>query len=206
MGTQAGGRSASSAIVTIPNALSFARILFIPVFVGLIVHEGTEAAGILLFAAVAATDWVDGYIARRTNTVSELGKLLDPTADRLVIAAGLIALVAAGAFPLWAALLILVRDAAILLAGLVLLVTRGGRIEVRFIGKIATFVLMMAVPGIGWSHFDVPLAAAAGALGWLSFGVGIVDYYVATVLYIGDLRRAFAVPAKRRGGGRDGVP
>ena len=206
MDPQTGDRSASSAIVMIPNAISLARILLIPVFFGLIVHEGTEATGILLFAAVAATDWVDGYIARRTDTVSELGKLLDPTADRLVIAAGLIALVAAGAFPLWAALLVLVRDAAILLAGLALLVARGGRIDVRFIGKIGTFVLMMAVGGIGWSHFDVPLAAAAGALGWMSFAVGIVDYYAATVLYIGDLRRAFAEPAKRREGGRDGVP
>lgn len=206
MDTQGRGRSSSSAIATIPNALSLARILLIPAFVALIVHEGTEGAGIVLLAVVAATDWVDGYIARRTDTVSELGKLLDPTADRLVIAAGLIALVAAGAFPLWAALLILVRDAAILLAGLVLLVTRGRRIDVRFIGKIATFALMVAVPSIGWSHFDLPLAAAAAALGWLSFAVGIVDYYSATVLYIGDLRRAFAEPARRRGGGSDGVP
>ena len=60
-----------------------------------------------------ATDWVDGWLARRTSQISELGKILDPTADRLAIAAGLIALVVRGVFPPWAALLVLVRDAVI---------------------------------------------------------------------------------------------
>ena len=72
-----------------------------------------------------ATDWVDGYVARRTGQVSELGKVLDPVADRLAIAAGLIALVVRGVFPLWAALLILVRDVAVLVAGAALLCATG---------------------------------------------------------------------------------
>jgi cardiolipin synthase len=146
----------------------------------------------LLFGFVASTDWVDGYIARRTNQVSELGKILDPTADRLAIAAGLIAMVVRGAFPLWAALLILVRDGLILLAGLVLLATRGGRIEVRYIGKVATFGLMMGIPLVAWGALGQPFPATALALGWTFFGVGIVEYYAATWLYAGDLRRAFA--------------
>ena len=66
---------------------------------------------------MVATDWVDGLVARRTGQVSELGKVLDPTADRLAIAAGLIAFVVRGVIPLWAALLILVRDAVVLIAG-----------------------------------------------------------------------------------------
>ena len=71
----------------------------------------------MLFGVVVATDWVDGSVARRTGQVSELGKVLDPTADRLAIAAGLIAFVVRGVFPLWAALLILVRDVVVLIAG-----------------------------------------------------------------------------------------
>lgn len=189
-GSPAGG--VTSRVLTIPNLLSLARVLLIPLFVWLIVREGSEAAGLLLFGMVSATDWVDGYVARRIGQVSELGKLLDPTADRLAIAAGLIAMVVRDAFPLWAALLILVRDGLILIAGVVLLVARRGRIDVRFIGKVATFSLMAGVPLVAWGSFELPLAAAATTLGWTLYAVGIVEYYVATVLYIGDLRRAFA--------------
>ncbi len=182
----------SSAVFTIPNLLSFLRILLIPVFVSLIVHHPTTTAGLIVFAGVVATDWVDGWIARRTGQVSELGKVLDPTADRLAIAAGLIALVVRGAFPLWAALLILVRDAAILIAGASLLIGRGVRLEVRFIGKAATFMLMMAIPWVSWGNLGLPLADAALVAGWASFAVGIVEYYVAAGVYAADIRRSLA--------------
>ena len=195
MSTEPAGGS-TSAILTIPNLLSFLRILLIPLFVWLIVHRGTEAAGLLLFGGVAATDWIDGYISRRTHTVSELGKLLDPAADRLAIAAGIVAMVVRGAFPLPAALSILVRDAGIVVAGGVLLMARGKRIEVRFIGKVATFTLMAGAPLVAWGNLDLALAVPAKAVGWTLCAAGIVGYYAATALYVGDLRRAFA--------GRDG--
>jgi cardiolipin synthase len=183
---------ASSAIVTVPNLLSFLRILLIPVFVALIVHRPTTAEGLILFSAVAATDWIDGWVARRTGQVSELGKILDPAADRLAIAAGLIALVVRGVFPLWAALLILGRDAAILIAGALVIAGTRIRLEVRFIGKVATFTLMMAIPWIAWGNLDLPLAEAALVAGWATFAVGIAEYYVAAGAYVGDLRRARA--------------
>jgi cardiolipin synthase (CMP-forming) len=179
----------SSRILTVPNLISFVRILLIPVFVWLLSRHGSEAAGLLLLGAVVSTDWVDGQVARRTGQVSELGKLLDPVADRLAIAAALITLVVRGAFPLWAALLILVRDGAILVAGLFLL-RKGARIDVRFIGKVATFALMFAVPAIAWGNFGLALAAALRALGWIAFAIGIVEYYVAAAMYVEDFRRA----------------
>ncbi len=182
---------ASSALLTLPNALSASRIALIPVFVWLIVHRGTELGGLLLFAGVVATDWVDGAIARRTGTVSELGAVLDPTADRLAIGAGLIALIVRDAFPLWAALLILVRDALILLVGGALLLRRV-RLEVRFLGKVATFGLMTAVPLVAWGSFGFAFAPSALALGWCVFAVAIVESYAAALLYVGDLRRALA--------------
>ena len=182
----------SSAVLTIPNLLSFLRILLIPVFVVLIVHHPTTTAGLIVFSVVVATDWVDGSVARRTGQVSELGKVLDPTADRLAIAAGLIALVARGAFPLWAALLILIRDAAILIAGAFLLIGKGVKLEVRFIGKVATFMLMMAIPWVSWGNLGLPLADAALVAGWASFAVGIVEYYVAAGAYARDIRRGLA--------------
>ena len=178
-------------VLTIPNVISFLRIAMIPVFVALIVDPDTRRAGLVLFVVVVATDWVDGSLARATGQVSDLGKVLDPVADRLAIAAGLIALVVADAFPLWAALLILVRDATVLIAGLVLLSKRRARIEVRHLGKVATFSLMAAIACIAWGSLGYPLAPAALACGWAFYAVGIVEYYVATVLYVGDLRRAW---------------
>jgi len=184
----------SRRVLTVPNVLSLARILLIPVFVLLLLHHGTEAPGLILLGFVVATDWVDGVVARKTNQVSELGKWLDPIADRVAIAAALITLVVRGAFPLWAALLILVRDGLILAAGVVVLV-RGHRIDVRFIGKVATFSLMFGVPAVAWGNFGLAIAAAARALGWAAFGVGIIEYYVAAVLYAFDFRDAIRRPA-----------
>jgi cardiolipin synthase (CMP-forming) len=175
-------------VLTIPNLLSVLRLLLIPVFVLLLLHHGTELAGLLVVGGVMSTDWVDGYIARRTNTVSELGKLLDPASDRLAMAAAIVALVVRGAFPLWAALLILVRDALVFVAGVLLLGSRGRRIDVRPIGKVGTFVLMTTVPMIAWGHFGLPLAPMMTAIGWVFFPVGILEYYVATALYVGDVR------------------
>src|SRR5438128_12531586 len=114
----------ASAELTVPNLLSLLRILLIPMFVALILDHDTSTAGLVLFGVVAATDWVDGVVARRTGRVTELGKVLDPTADRLAIAAGLIALASRHVFPWWAALAILVRDALVLVTGFAALVGR----------------------------------------------------------------------------------
>ena len=171
-----GSTPGSSAILTVPNALSSLRILLIPVFCWLIVHRGTEAAGILTF----------------TGRVSELGKVLDPVADRLAIAAGLAALVVRGAFPFWAAVSIVGRDLAVLAVGAILLARRRLRIDVRLVGKVATFSLMVAVPWIAWGNLKLPLGSTILVAGWSFFAVGIVAYYVAAAVYVVDIRRALA--------------
>lgn len=180
---------ASSRVLTVPNLISAIRIAMIPVFWVLIVDPDTTAWGIVLFGVVVATDWVDGTIARRTGQVSELGKVLDPVADRAAIAAGLVALVVRGAFPLWAAVLILARDVAVLIAGAVL-ASKGLRIDVRWIGKVATFALMIAIPAVSWGSLGLWPAAAALAVGWPVYVLGIVEYYIAAGVYAVDLRRA----------------
>lgn len=183
---------ASSAVVTVPNILSFARIATIPLFCWLTANEQTRIWGILLFAVVVSTDWVDGYVARRTGQVTELGRLLDPIADRLAIAAGLVTFAIAGIFPFWAALLILVRDVAVVLGGAVLLWGRNIRVEVRGIGKIATFSLMAAITWIAWGNAGGPLGDVLLVGGWLAYVVGIVEYYLAAGLYAIDVRDALA--------------
>ena len=183
---------ASSAFVTVPNILSFARIATIPLFCWLAANERTRIWGILLFAVVVSTDWVDGYVARRTGQVTELGRILDPVADRLAIAAGLVTFAIAGIFPFWAALLILVRDVAVVLGGAVLLWGRNIRVEVRGIGKIATFSLMAAIAWIAWGNAEGPLGDVLLVGGWLAYVVGIVEYYLAAGLYAIDVRDALA--------------
>ena len=178
---------ASNRIATVPNLLSAVRILLIPVFVLLLLHHGTELAGMLLLGGVVATDWVDGYVARRTGQVSEFGKLLDPLADRLALAAALITFVARDVVPLWVALSVLVRDALILLAAAVLL-GKGTRIEVRRIGKIATFALMWGLPLIAWGNFGLAFPHLARICGWSFYLIGLLEYWIAGVLYAIDLR------------------
>jgi len=177
-------------VLTVPNVISFSRIALIPVFFLLIVDPDTTTAGVILFAVVIATDWVDGTIARRTGQVTELGKVLDPVADRLAIAAGIIALVIRGVFPVWAAVAILARDLAVLLAGSYVLSRTHVRLDVRWIGKVATFSLMVAVPAVSWGALDLPLGAAGTTIGWVCFTVGIVEYYVAAFAYARDAREA----------------
>jgi cardiolipin synthase (CMP-forming) len=180
----------SRRVATVPNLLSSLRILLIPVFVLLIAHHGTEAGGLLLLGAVVATDWVDGTLARRTGQVSELGKVLDPVADRLALASALVVLVVRHGIPLWAALLVLVRDGLILLAGAILMFRLRVRIDVRWIGKAATLALMFGIPLIAWGNFGLFLHAVARASGWIFFGAGIVLYYAATIFYGMDMARA----------------
>ena len=183
---------ASSAVLTVPNVLSLARIVSIPAFCWLAANERTRLWGIFLFAVIVSTDWVDGYIARKTDQVSELGRILDPVADRLAIAAGLLTFAVSGIFPFWAALLILVRDLAVLLGGAGLLWGRDVRIEVRWIGKIATASLMAAVTWIAWGNAGNPFGEVLLVGGWLAFVVGIIEYYVAAGLYAIDVRDALA--------------
>ncbi len=183
---------ASSAVLTVPNVLSLTRIVMIPVFCWLAANEETRLWGIFLFAVTVSTDWVDGYVARRTGQVSELGRILDPVADRLAIAAGLLTFAISGIFPFWAALLILLRDVAVLLGGAGLLWGRDIRVEVRWIGKIATASLMIAITWIAWGNAGGPFGEVLLVGGWLAFVVGIVEYYIAAGLYAIDVRDALA--------------
>ncbi len=186
----------SRRVVTVPNALSAIRILLIPAFVLLLLEPDTRLVGFLLLGAVVSTDWVDGYVARRTGQVTELGKLLDPLADRLAMAAALVTFVAEDLLPLWAALVILVRDGVVLAAAVWLAVTGGPRIDVRPIGKYATFTLMWGLPLIAWGNAGLPADDLARVLGWVWFPVGAIEYYTAAAAYAVDLRAAFRARAR----------
>ena len=130
----------------LPNALTIARFAAIPVFAWLYLAAGDGpawGAGVF-FAAAAATDQVDGFLARRWEVQSAFGKVADPLADRLMIGTAVVLLWATGRVPLVAALVVLGRDLALVL-GYKLLAPRGLELEVSFLGKLATWVLYAAL-------------------------------------------------------------
>src|SRR5918995_774530 len=110
--------------------------------------------------------------------------------DRVLTIPNVISFLRIASIPAFVALIV-VRDVAVLTAGLVLLSRRRARIEVRYLGKVATFGLMTAIACIAWGNLGYPLAPAALACGWAFYAAGIVEYYVAALLYVGDLRRAW---------------
>ena len=152
----------SNDIITIPNIITFIRLCFIPVFLVLLI-QGRDLAAAIVFGATAATDFLDGMIARKTNSVSRLGQLLDPATDRLLMIAAVIGLLIVGRLPLWIILLVLARDLLLLAGGYYLIKRWKVRVAVLFLGKIATtflffgcaFLLLNAplVPGLGWCDF-----------------------------------------------------
>ena len=159
----------------------------VPVFLWLLLGADRPAvAGWVLFA-VGVTDWIDGYLARKLNQVSELGKLLDPIADRLAIVAALIGGWIAGVVPWWVALALLVRETLVGLMALWLATRTRTRIEVRYIGKMATW----AVYGGLWGFYIYAGTDWTAFLWitWLYMVPGLILYYVVAVQYVGDVRR-----------------
>ncbi len=182
-GTVAAAGERMSAILTAPNVITFTRLLLMPLCAWLLAN-GRWGVGLWLTAVVGSTDWVDGWLARRTGSVSRLGQLMDPFADRLLIASVTIALLVRGVLPLVAVLLLVGRDL-LLLAGFPLLASRGVRPpEVVWVGKAATLVLLTALPILALGETGVAVAGAARALGLALLAFGVLLYYVAGAAYV----------------------
>lgn len=138
---------ASNKIFTVPNLISLIRLCLVPIFLVLL-FQGYDLMATFLFALAAGTDWIDGQIARRTDTVSKLGQLLDPAVDRVLMASGVVGLFAVGRLPLWIILVVLVRDLFLLGGGACLLQRYRIRISVIFPGKVATTLLFVGFAGL----------------------------------------------------------
>ena len=186
-------------IFTIPNLLSFARLLGVPVFLWLILVPHADVWAIILLVVSGFTDYLDGKIARATGQISRLGTLLDPLADRLYIAATLIGLAIREIVPWWLVVLLLARDA--ILAVVMALLKRRGIIglPVHFLGKAATFNLLYAFPllllGDGATGTSLTVADVARDVGWAFAIWGTALYWWAGLLYIEQARRILRVPA-----------
>ena len=180
-------------VLTIPNVLSFIRLLGVPVFLWLILVPEADTAAFVLLALSGVTDWLDGKIARATGQISRLGQLLDPLADRLYIAATLLGLALRQIIPWWLVIVILARDLVLAIV-LVLLKRRGVTgLPVHFLGKAATFCLMFGFPilllGTAATGTSFTFADLARDLGWAFAIWGTALYWWAGVLYLEQAAR-----------------
>jgi cardiolipin synthase len=180
------------ALLTLPNLITIVRLACLPLFLWLLFGAEDRAAAAWLLAALGATDWVDGYLARHMHQVSELGKVLDPVADRLLFFVGVGGIVIDGSVPLWFAAVVLLREALVGGATLVLAALGARRIDVTWFGKAGTFCLMIAFPLFLAGNSDLSWADAAEVLAWLVGIPGLVLSLYSAVLYVPLARRALA--------------
>ncbi|MCR2036073.1 CDP-alcohol phosphatidyltransferase family protein [Adlercreutzia mucosicola] len=203
-------------IFTLANIISFARLLMVPAYLVLLLND-YDLAATLVFAVAAATDFLDGQIARRTHTVSRLGQLLDPAIDRILMITGVLGVFIVGRIPLWVIVVVVVRDLYLLIGGGILLSRFRIRVPVIYPGKFATTFLFVGfaglllnwplVPGLGLTDAAWLPGFSDGMVSWgiwfiyagLILSLGVTVYY--SVAAARALKRALADDPKRCGHG-----
>jgi cardiolipin synthase len=181
---------ASDRILTVPNVITLVRLCMLPVFLWLLFVRENRAAAAGLLAILGLTDFLDGYIARHFHQVSELGKILDPVADRLLFFVAVGGILIDGSVPAWFAVAVLARE--VLVAGGTLVLAAMGvrRIDVTWFGKAYTLLLMIAFPLFLASESTVGWHEAAGTLAMLVGIPGLVLSWYSAALYLPIARRA----------------
>lgn len=174
---------ATNKILTIPNLISLVRLALIPVFLVLLL-KGYDIFAALAFALSAGTDWLDGYVARLTQSVSRLGQLLDPVVDRILMISGVLGLVMIDRLPLWMVVVVIIRDGSLLALGWYVLSRYQLRIPVVYVGKVTTACLMIGFAGL---LLNWPLLPGLGLcdISWLpGFNHALVSWGI-WFIYIG---------------------
>ncbi|NUR70175.1 MAG: CDP-alcohol phosphatidyltransferase family protein [Hamadaea sp.] len=197
--TQADPRSR---ILTIPNAISFLRLLGVPLFLYLFLGPHAWGWAVAVLAIGGTTDWIDGYLARRLGQVSRLGELMDPVADRLYILATIVALTVEDVVPWAFTIALLAREA--VLSVVVLILRRYGvpPLPVHYVGKTATFILLFAFPVLLLAATtDGAVSSVSHAAGWALAWWGLVLYWVAGGLYILQARSVIRAKQPAAAGG-----
>ncbi len=183
----------SDRVFTIPNILSMLRLAGVPVFLWLVLGPQADIAAFVLLAVAGASDWLDGYLARRLNQQSRLGVLLDPLADRLYIAATLLGLALRELIPWWLVGVLVARE--LLLLTLLPRLRRAGKVAlpVTYVGKAATFCLLWGFPLLLLGG-EPGFGTAAAAFGWAFALWGTYLYWWAGIRYA-RLAAAVGAPA-----------
>jgi len=177
-----------SDVLNVPNSISFIRLALIPVFIWLVFGVKEYGWAGVLLGVIGATDWIDGFAARRLDQVTELGKFLDPLADRLAVIVAVVAGLVTGVLPAWFAVALIIREIIIGIGALYGWMNGVTKLDVRILGKGATLALYVSITAFYIAAgFDVRLAT------WIAYGFGIpgvIMYYWVAVQYFGDMKRA----------------
>lgn len=179
-------------MLTVPNALSALRLAAVPVFVWLVLARHQRFAAAALLAVLGATDWVDGWIARHFGQVSTLGKVLDPVADRVLVATAVVTMAVDGSIPIWLCLVVGAREALVSGAVVALAALGAPRIDVIWAGKAGTLALMVAFPLFLVAHSTAGWHSAAHVLAWGFCLPGLVLGWWAALSYAPVARRALS--------------
>ncbi|WP_245866710.1 CDP-alcohol phosphatidyltransferase family protein [Diaminobutyricimonas aerilata] len=186
-------RIVSDRVLTVPNALSFVRLLLVPVFLVLIVR-GEDMWALIVLVISTVTDFFDGVIARRFGQITRLGQLLDPAADRLFIFAAVIGLAVRDVVPWWLMILLISRDLLLVVLGIVLANHGFGPLPVHHLGKFATFALFYAFPVLMLGQAVPETAAIAVPIGWAFALWGAFLYWWAGIVYTMETARVIRSP------------
>jgi cardiolipin synthase len=179
-------------IWTIPNLLSLGRLVLLVVFCLLLFNAHERVPATIVLMVTGTTDFLDGYVARRLHQVTTLGKVLDPTADRIVLATGIVAIAAYRAVPWWLAGVVLGREILVSAAVLVLAALGARRIDVLWVGKAGTFGLMCCFPLFLLGDTHASWGRVLQDVTWVCLVPALTFSFVAAVAYVPIARRALA--------------
>ncbi|MHC6231467.1 CDP-alcohol phosphatidyltransferase family protein [Arthrobacter sp. MMS24-T111] len=186
-------------VFTIPNLLTVVRFMGVPLFIWLVLAQREYGAGVAVLAVMAGTDWIDGYIARRFDQASKLGRVLDPIADRLALLAVAVTLVIAGVVH-WLYLAALVIPDAILLVLTLSLFHGHPDLPVSVVGKVRTGLLLLGTPLLLLSRLDTGAAGQLLAAAWVVLVLGLVGHWIAAYNYFWAMLRKGREMEQHNGG------
>lgn len=196
-------------MLTVPNAVTLLRLALLPVYLWLVVGERQLVWGAALLSVIGATDWLDGYLARRLGQVSTVGKVLDPVADRLLFFVGIGGILVVDGAPRWFCIVVVVREVVVSVATVALAALGARRIDVTWAGKAGTFALMFAFPFFLAGSSDLASAPAFWVAGWVAGLPGLALSLWAAAAYVPAARVALRAGRTERrlvpGAARDGV-
>ena len=184
-------------IVTVPNMVSLVRLGLVPVLLWLLFSQEDRWAAAWLWGFIGATDWVDGWWARKFDVVSEFGKLIDPVTDRVSLSVPIIAIGIDGAVAWWLIIITLVREGLVSIVGLALGALGARRIEVTWWGKVATFGLYFAFPCLLAGASDHATAVFWEIAGWVIVVPSLIYSYLSAAEYIPLAREALRQGRRR---------
>ncbi len=190
----------NDAIFTVPNLLTVVRFLGVPLFIWLVLGQQEFGYAALLLAVMSSTDWVDGYIARRFNQMSNLGRVMDPIADRLALIAVAVTLVIADVLEWWYLVALLAPDL-VLLASTLFFFHGHPDLPVSLIGKARTGLLLVGTPLLVLSRYPAVAGDVVAAIAWVFLGAGLVAHWIAGYGYFRAILRK-GRQAKSDDGGR----